>query len=270
MCASPVPLRGGHGLTDLDPLLTAARYCHHLDVDHRAALLSEETAKYMNFFDWMARTSRKKKKRTYITYWEGLSVYYSLLARRQMPDDILKQMRRVYLSIFPAGIVVADRHQYLNTRLRADHGVSVRSKPKHTMSPEDLGVLLRQLWLYTGLAPLGRQILQMAFVLLCCSFTGTRPRILVPPASTDSTSPEDSEAGKDAKEEPSLSKRDGESGDDFRSDIPRHIRYDELPRYLCYRDIDLFVIRNPEGDSDIVVAVVDFRNLKGTEQGTEG
>ena len=28
------------------------------------------------------------------------------------------------------------------------------------MSPQDLGVLLRQLWLYTRLAPLGRQLVQ--------------------------------------------------------------------------------------------------------------
>jgi hypothetical protein len=40
-----------------------------------------------------------------------------------------------------------------------------------------------------------------------------------------------------------------------------------LPKTVRYGDIDLFVIRNPEGGSDVVVAVdaVDFRNLKGTE-----
>lgn len=48
------------------------------------------------------------------------------------------------------------------------------------------------------------------------------------------------------------------------------VRYDDLPKTVCYGDIELFVIRNPQGGSDIVVAVVDFRNLKGTEQGSEG
>src|SRR5947209_20579603 len=68
------------------------------------------------------------------------------------------------------------------------------------MSPQDLGVLLRQLWLYTRLAPLGRQLVQMAFVLLCCSFTGARPRILVPPNSI-ATTLEDLEAGQGGRQE---------------------------------------------------------------------
>ena len=140
------------------------------------------------------------------------------------------------------------------------------------MSPQDLGVLLRQLWLYTSLAPLGRQLVQMAFVLLCSSFTGTRPRILVPPNSVITTSEESEEleAGQEAGQEPESSKRRRKTRDGFQSDIPQYIRYDDLPKTLCYRDIDLFVIRNPDGGSDIVVAVVDFRNLKGTEQGAEG
>jgi hypothetical protein len=112
----------------------------------------------------------------------------------------------------------------------------------------------------------------MAFVLLCSSFTGTRPRILVPPNSviTMSEESEELEAGQEAGQEPESSKRRCKTRDDFQSDIPQYIRYDDLPKTLCYRDIDLFVIRNPDGGSDIVVAVVDFRNLKGTEQGAEG
>jgi hypothetical protein len=47
----------------------------------------------------------------------------------------------------------------------------------------------------------------------------------------------------------------------------RLLGYYNLPKTVCYGDIELFVIR---GGSDIVVAVVDFRNLKGTEQGSEG
>jgi hypothetical protein len=39
----------------------------------------------------------------------------------------------------------------------------------------------------------------------------------------------------------------------------------DLAPVLYYLDIDLFVIRNPEGSSDVVVAVIDIRNLKGTE-----
>ena len=122
------------------------------------------------------------------------------------------------------------------------------------MSPQDLGVLLRQLWLYTSLAPLRRQLVQMAFVLLCSSFTGTRPRILVPPNSIITTSEESEElkAGQEAGQEPESSERRRKTRDDFQSDIPQYIRYDDLRKTLCYRDIDLFVIRNPDGGSDIL------------------
>ena len=64
-------------------------------------------------------------------------------------------------------------------------------------------------------------------------------------------------------------KRSRKTHDDFQTDIPKYIRYDELPRTVCYRDINLFVICNPEGGSDVVVSVVDFRNAKGTEQDAE-
>jgi len=70
--------------------------------------------------------------------------------------------------------------------------------------------------------------------------------------------------------EAELAKKRRKTLDDFQSYIPKYIQYDDLPPALCYGDIDLFVIRNLEGGSDVVVAVIDFRNLKGTEQGAEG
>jgi hypothetical protein len=91
----------------------------------------------------------------------------------------------------------------------------------------------------------------------------------VPPKSVLTASEEltleDKIAGRQGR-----SKRESKRLDDFQSDIPKYVRYNDLPPTLCYRDIDLFVIRNPEGKSDVVAAVVDFRNLKGTEQGAEG
>jgi hypothetical protein len=73
-----------------------------------------------------------------------------------------------------------------------------------------------------------------------------------------------------AEENEAKASRGRKRVDGFQSDIPKYVRYDDLPRTLCYGDIDLFVIRNPYGGSDVIVAVIDFRNLKGTEQGAEG
>ena len=133
------------------------------------------------------------------------------------------------------------------------------------MSAEALGLLLRQLCLYRRMTALGRVLVQEAFLLLCASFTGTRPRILVPP--TTATKGEEQQ---DGENEAKPSKRGRKGLHDFQSDVPRYVRYDDLPKTLCYGDVDLFVIRNPAGGSDVIVAVIDFRNLKGTEQGADG
>jgi hypothetical protein len=58
-------------------------------------LLSEDKAIYMNFFDWMHKTSREKALQSYDEYWRRLCQYFSLFARRRMNDNIREQMRRV-------------------------------------------------------------------------------------------------------------------------------------------------------------------------------
>ena len=50
---------------------------------------------YMNFIDWMRTTSKRKKKQTYDMYWRRLCIYFSLLAEREMSNNVMKQMRRV-------------------------------------------------------------------------------------------------------------------------------------------------------------------------------
>jgi hypothetical protein len=69
---------------------------------------------------------------------------------------------------------------------------------------------------------------------------------------------------------PKPQKKSTQTREQFQSDLPQYVRYDDLARSAFYRDTDLFVICNPHCVLDIVVAVMDFRNLKGTEQGPEG
>jgi hypothetical protein len=43
------------------------------------------------------------------------------------------------------------------------------------------------------------------------------------------------------------------------------------PGTICYGDIDLFLLRNPDNpERDILMAEVDFRNLKGRPEGADG
>ncbi|KAI9727203.1 MAG: hypothetical protein M1834_008511 [Cirrosporium novae-zelandiae] len=201
------------------------KHCNHLQVDDIEYLMKEEATVYMNFLDWIARTSKRKGKETLDMYWRRLCEYYSLFAHRRMHEDV--------------------RVQYINQGLRAEHHVSVRKRRKDILSSEDLGILLHQLWVYGKPIPNGRHLIQITLIMLFSAFTGTRPGVLLP--STEPT--------------PRTS---------LNSRMPDFIRLDQLPHTICYRDIELFVIRNPSGGRDIVAALIDFRNLKGSEQGADG
>jgi hypothetical protein len=43
---------------------------------------------HMNFIDWMARISRKKKKKIYSNYWKPCYIYFSLLAHSPTDEFI--------------------------------------------------------------------------------------------------------------------------------------------------------------------------------------
>ena len=47
---------------------------------------------YMNFFDWMWNTSKKKLLRSYDECWRRLTKYFSLLPRRPISNHVLDQM----------------------------------------------------------------------------------------------------------------------------------------------------------------------------------
>lgn len=70
---------------------------------------------YMNFLNWMYKTSRRKKKQTYDVYWRRVCLYFSLLAEREMNNHVMKQMRRVWTA-FPDVVALSltkpPVHQY--------------------------------------------------------------------------------------------------------------------------------------------------------------
>jgi hypothetical protein len=75
--------------------LTSNRYCIQLNEDYVEYLLLEDQAIYMNFFDWMSKTSRKKLLQSYDEYWRRLCQYFGLFARRRVNGNVHEQMRRV-------------------------------------------------------------------------------------------------------------------------------------------------------------------------------
>jgi hypothetical protein len=90
---------------------------------------------------------------------------------------------------------------------------------------------------------------------------GTRPKVLFPakPITATETTAEEGHPS----DVLTFARRRRRPKKKSPSDVPDYVRYDELPKTVCYGDVDLFVIRNPEGDRDMLAAVIDFRNLKG-------
>ena len=151
--------------------------------------------------------------------------------------------------------------------MHKDHDVSRYARRKDTLSAEDLGILLQWHWKYgTSTFANERQRVQMGLVMLFSAFTGSRPGTLL---ADDDSSYRDS--------------RESLAGDlsintlAYNSDrntlvdnIPNLKARNIGPKIIYYRDIDLFLLRNPDNpDRDILIAEVKFRNLKGKLEGED-
>ncbi|KUL84888.1 hypothetical protein ZTR_08246 [Talaromyces verruculosus] len=222
----------------LEGIAVVERYCLQSKEDYVSYLLAEDQAIYMNFFDWMHKTSREKRLQSYDEYWRRLKQYFSLFARRRVGEEVQEQMRR-----------------FMNQKFPAEHSVSRRMKKKSTLSVDVFCILYRHHWIHSRFFRHGSMLIQFATIQLWSSITGTRPGVLLPQKAY---LPNDTSVGK--------RKRDS----DFQSDIPQYISAKDLPDSVCYRDIELFYLRDPSGNRDVLCAIIEFRNLKGRPEGADG
>lgn len=98
-------------------------------------------------------------------------------------------------------------------------------------------------------------IVQFSTVQLWSAITGTRPGVLLPQKIS---LPNDS----------SLGKRKWAHA--FQSDLPKYFSLKDLPDSVCYRDIELFYLKDPQSKHDVLCDVIEFRNLKGRPEGADG
>ncbi|KAJ6045745.1 uncharacterized protein N7446_012609 [Penicillium canescens] len=214
------------------------KYCIQSNEDYVDFLLLEDQTIYMNFFDWMFKTSRKKLLQSYDEYWRRLCQYFELFARRRVGENARQQMRRFLEGVFPA-----------------ERKIPRRTKDKNTLDVDAFGVIYRHHWVHSRFFRHGSMIVQFATVQLWSAITGTRPGVLLP---QDTLSPGNPVLGK--------RKRD----DTFQSDLPKHISLKDLPDSVCYRDIELFYLKDLQSKRDVLCAIIEFRNLKGRPEGADG
>ena len=90
----------------------------------------------------------------------------------------------------------------------------------------------------------------MSLLMLFSAFTGTRPGVLL---SNDSSSNSSSKSST------------------LRSDIPSSNQEPQRLRTVCYKDIELYLLKNSDDEHrDIWIAEVEFVNLKGRKEGDDG
>lgn len=152
--------------------------------------------------------------------------------------------------------------------MHEDHDVSRHARRKDTLSAEDLGILLQWHWKYgTSIFTNERQRVQMGLVMLFSAFTGSRPGTLL---TDDDSSCRDSRENSTGDSSINTLAYDSD-GDTLVDDIPNLKAQNVRPGTICYGDIDLFLLRNPDNpDRDILMAEVEFRNLKGKSEGEDG
>ncbi|OJJ62706.1 hypothetical protein ASPSYDRAFT_65810 [Aspergillus sydowii CBS 593.65] len=213
------------------------KYCIQLNKDYVEYLLLEDQAIYMNFFDWMYKTSRKKLLQSYDEYWRRLCQYFGLFARRRVNGNVHEQMRRFLEHVLPA-----------------ERKISRRTKNKNTLDVDVFCVTYRHHWVYSKHFRHGSMIIQFATIQLWSAITGTRPGVLLPQKASLAGMP--------------LGKRKGDKP--FQSDLPKYVSTDDLPASVCYRDIELFYLKDPDSKRDVLCAIIEFRNLKGRPEGADG
>ena len=147
------------------------------------------------------------------------------------------------------------QQQFLEHVFPAERKISRRTKKMNTLDVDVFCVTYRHHWVHSRYFRHGSMIIQFATVQLWSSITGTRPGVLLPQKASFA---ENSSLGKRKRDQT------------FQSDLPKHVSLDDLPDTVCYRDIELFYLKDPDSKRDVLCAIIEFRNLKGRPEGADG
>ena len=121
-------------------------------------------------------------------------------------------------------------------------------KDKNTLDVDVFCVLYWHHWVHLMFFCHGSMIIQFTTVQLWSAITGTHPGVLLP---QDTSLPNHSSLGK-CKWAPT-----------FESDLPKYILLKDIPGLVCYCDIELFYLKDPQSKCDVLCAIIEFHNLKG-------
>ena len=170
------------------------------------------------------------------------------------------------------------RDKFLKHHFPAERTVSRRTKRKETLTVEEYGLFQRYLWVNSFYFRCGNMLVQQSMVMLWSSITGTRPGVLLPPPglsempSGGSAEPADGHSNRKhhAPTTPLPHPKRRKLKQTFESDVPKYVSVNDMPNTVCWEDIELFYLRNPDGGRDVLCTIINFRNLKGRPEGADG
>jgi hypothetical protein len=123
---------------------------------------------------------------------------------------------------------------------------------KDTLTYPESCLVYKYNWESSTYFTCGNMIVQESTVLSWCSITGTRPGVIL-----------------SNNNGPDTTKGTNWNGT-FVSDIPQHVSVGSMPNTVCWEDIELFFLEDPEASRDVPCAIINFRNLKGRPEGADG
>ncbi|KAM4067411.1 hypothetical protein HRG_001360 [Hirsutella rhossiliensis] len=213
------------------------RHCVHLSVDPLGHLAESTKEDIMTFLEWMLDSHRRIRKRSTVHAYKRIlfQVY-----RKSVGVDFSKQANEEINDYI---------NGYLTIRYKLD--TSVNEKP--VMDVDDVYLVQHHHWVHdTSVFPDERQRIQLAFLILLQAYTATRPRVLAY-KRLDTNAVNDHYFGcEDEATQVDYADEFDPKEDDFKT--------------ICYRDVQLLLLKNPDGGRDLPAMEVTLRFTKGWER----
>jgi hypothetical protein len=163
--------------------------------------------------------------------------------------------------------------KYLNGPLRQRYRLDPSVKSKPVVGVDDLLLMLTHHWAYDiSTFPVERHRIQFGLILLMLSYTGCRPAELVDATKTSAASSDSTDCDGDLFD---AAKTSGTGSDNIACDDT--LSGDRAMKgvagvlgrckALCYEDISLMVVRDPEGgERDVLAMEVTMAHHKGADR----
>lgn len=211
------------------------KHCEFLEEDRLSFLVRATKEDIMTFLKWILDVyPRVRKRSTLDEYWRVWCMLYRKSVGKGLHAKVMEEVR-----------------DYINRYLTIEYNLDTDVREKPVMDVDDVFLVLHHHWvLDTSVFPDERQRLQVAFLLLVSAYTATRPAALVYTA-----------INRTKQREHYLGWENDEPSDNDEMDLDL-----EDIKTLCYEDVTLVMLPNPEGNRDLLAMEITLKYTEGYQK----